>query len=73
MVLTDIVMPRMGGIALAKAIRQCDHKVPIIFATGYNKEHAIASETKIDKSAFVEKPYSFQDLSQLIRSLISPN
>lgn len=73
MVLTDIVMPRMGGIALAKAIRQCNHTVPIIFATGYNKEHAIASETKIDKSAFVEKPYSFQDLSQLIRSLISPN
>ncbi len=35
MVVTDVVMPRMGGIELAKRLRQVRPGIPLLFVTGY--------------------------------------
>jgi len=35
MVVTDVVMPRMGGIELAKRLRQARPGMPLLFVTGY--------------------------------------
>ncbi len=35
MVVTDVVMPRMGGIELAKRLRQTRPGLPLLFVTGY--------------------------------------
>ena len=35
MVVTDVVMPRMGGIELAKRLKQHHPDLPILFVTGY--------------------------------------
>ncbi|NWF39413.1 PAS domain S-box protein [Mariprofundus sp. NF] len=74
LILTDIVMPKMGGVDLARSIRQLDLEVPIIFATGYDREHVLTAEDQIDNSEIIGKPFSFEELSQLIRNkLISPD
>ncbi len=73
LVLTDIVMPRAGGLDLATAIRKLDHDVPIIFATGYDKDQVMASGNQIDNSVIISKPFSFNKISQLIRKMVAPN
>jgi len=39
--LLDVVMPHCGGMALAKKIRSIRPALPIIFLTGYDKEHVL--------------------------------
>jgi len=70
LILSDIVMPVMGGIELAISIRQLDNNIPIIFATGYDKDEAIPSEDRIHNSIIISKPFSFEEISQLIREMI---
>jgi len=72
LIITDIVMPKMGGVDLAKAVRALDADIPIIFATGYDKEHAFSGKATIDQSIIVNKPFSFELLSQHIRRLLDP-
>ncbi|PIS18421.1 MAG: hypothetical protein COW19_04210 [Zetaproteobacteria bacterium CG12_big_fil_rev_8_21_14_0_65_55_1124] len=70
LVISDIVMPKMGGIELAKAIRRLDKKLPIIFATGYAKDQAMSDEDQVENSTIISKPFSYKKLSQLILKLI---
>jgi PAS domain S-box-containing protein len=67
---TDLVMPKMGGLELAKAIRKLDENMPIIFATGYDKDHVLEGSTHMDNSLVISKPFAFNELSQLMRTLI---
>ncbi len=70
LIITDVVMPRMGGMDLAKALRQSSNQTPIIFATGYDREQTTAADRHIKHSAVIRKPFSPEDISQLIRRLI---
>ncbi|PIW45397.1 MAG: hypothetical protein COW18_11590 [Zetaproteobacteria bacterium CG12_big_fil_rev_8_21_14_0_65_54_13] len=72
LIITDIVMPKMGGIDLANAVRALGADIPIIFATGYDKEHAFSGKSTIDQSVIMNKPFSFELLSQHIRRLLDP-
>jgi len=73
LIISDVVMPKMGGADLAKAIRQLDKKLPIIFATGYAKDQAMPAEEQVELSTIISKPFSYKKLSQLIRRLIDAN
>ena len=70
LILTDIVMPRVGGFDLAGSIRQLNHNVPIIFVTGYDKDQVMSSENQIQYTDIIGKPFSFVNLSRLIRQMI---
>jgi len=72
LVITDVVMPKKGGVELSKAVRQLDGNMPIIFATGYDKDQALEGDDHLDNSLIISKPFSFNELSQLIRTLIEP-
>jgi len=70
LLITDIVMPNMGGIDLAKSTRLLNRKVPIIFATGYARDQAMSAGDPIEKSIVIGKPFQIAKLSQMIRKLI---
>ena len=65
-VVTDLKMPRMDGIALAKAIRAEDPDVPIVLAAYYSDEHRLFSAIEARIDAFVRKPIK---ANELIRTL----
>ena len=73
LILTDVVMPKVGGVDLAKSIRLLDKNVPVIFATGYDKDQAMSSDDQVTQSIVVNKPFSVVKLSQLIRRMIKLN
>jgi len=72
LVITDVVMPVMGGVDLARSIRLLDKKMPIIFVTGYDKDQAMSAEDRIEQSSIIMKPFPPAELSQCIRRLIRP-
>ena len=68
-VVTDIVMPRLGGVAMVERLRAGNPGLPVVFTSGY------ASETKLiatlpPSSAFLQKPYSPDELADRVRALL---
>lgn len=59
-VITDIVMPKMDGITLAKELTK-HHHLPVMVITGYTEEYS--AETAIASGAreFIKKPFSVSE------------
>ena len=70
MVVTDVVMPRMGGIELAARLRQSHPYLPILFVTGY-AENAVLSHGHLGPGMqVVTKPFDMGLLAERIRAMI---
>ena len=71
LLITDIVMPDLGGIDLHKALLDIFPDLKVIFMSGYTKD--IVSETRLidANTAFVQKPFSNRDLKLMIRKVLS--
>ncbi|TLS74469.1 response regulator [Mariprofundus erugo] len=64
LVIMDLVMPSVGGVEAAQAMRMVDPDAKIIFFTGYDAEvrHDVEGEIVL------AKPFTIEALSRLIRS-----
>jgi two-component system, cell cycle sensor histidine kinase and response regulator CckA len=67
---TDVVMPRMGGRDLAAALRVERPEVRVLYVSGYNDE-AVASHGVLDPGTiFVEKPFTAEGLTERVRQVL---
>jgi PAS domain S-box-containing protein len=73
LVISDIVMPNLGGVDAVKKMRALNHKLPVILMTGYDIKDTLVSENRIEKCIVLSKPFSFEALSRSIRSLLELN
>jgi two-component system cell cycle response regulator len=56
-VISDIQMPKMNGIEMAKEIRKIDENIPIVFITAFGEENEYLKEAiKIGVDAYITKP-----------------
>jgi len=67
-VVTDLVMPVMGGRELVQWMTRNHPEVPVVLTSGYAEDTAGLSERV---STFLSKPYSPAELSKAIRDAIS--
>jgi nitrogen-specific signal transduction histidine kinase/ActR/RegA family two-component response regulator len=67
--ITDMVMPGMGGVELAKAARQIRPELSIILVSGYADRTSADDATAIEAS-FLQKPFSLDALARLVRARI---
>ncbi|MDX8389350.1 MAG: PAS domain S-box protein, partial [Mariprofundaceae bacterium] len=70
LVMLDIVMPQMGGGEVALKMRQLRPDIPILFMTGYDKEHVLKEHDQFERSEIITKPFQFNILSQVLRTLL---
>jgi len=66
LVLMDVVMPKMGGVAAAQQIRSLDAAVPIIFQTGYGEQTQLDAAEAIANSEALQKPVAMPELLAMI-------
>jgi signal transduction histidine kinase len=70
LVLSDVVMPRMGGKALDQALRREQPGLPLLFMSGYPGQE-VANRGLLDPAAsFIQKPFSPEELVQRVRHLL---
>ena len=69
MIITDMTMPRMTGIALAEAILSEDKNMPIILCSGYNETISRSKVKAMGIQAFLEKPLDTYQLLSTMRTL----
>jgi signal transduction histidine kinase len=69
MVVTDVVMPRMGGIELANRLRHTHPQLPILFVTGYVEQSSTLHEMAGGAPVLL-KPFSPEALLREVSSAI---
>ncbi len=70
LVITDVVMPGMGGREMAEQIAKTRSGTKVLYLSGY-AEDAILSEGTIDSgTAFLQKPFTLQNLSRKVREVL---
>ena len=69
-VLSDVVMPQMGGVQLGKKLREMKPDVRIVFCTGYMDHVSELEKVLGEAPTIISKPYERTELIRTIRSLL---
>ncbi|MCB1050745.1 MAG: PAS domain S-box protein [Acidobacteria bacterium] len=71
MLLTDIVMPKMGGVELTRKLRQIKPDLRVLYTSGYTQKPILENEGSTPP--FLPKPFSLPDLSRKVREVLQRN
>jgi PAS domain S-box-containing protein len=70
LLLTDVVMPRMSGAALAEGVRNRHPETRIVFMSGFTDEAAVRQAAAAGAIRFLQKPYTPVTLLHIIRAAL---
>ena len=70
LVITDMSMPHVTGIELARRIMEIRPKMPVILCTGYNEYITEEKANRQGIRAFVMKPFSKRELADVVRKIL---
>jgi len=67
---TDVVMPGMGGRTLAEIVRELHPGIKVLFVSGYTNEAVQRHGALMADSEFLEKPFSASGLLRKVRKVL---
>jgi len=70
LLITDVVMPEMGGIELAEKLAANSDNFKVLFTSGYLDRDYTNHEILREESNFIHKPYRIQTLARKIRDVL---
>jgi two-component system cell cycle sensor histidine kinase/response regulator CckA len=70
LVLTDLVMPEMGGRELVERLRARHPGLKVLFMSGYSQRAVTVDGTMPPATGFVEKPFTVEQLTQRLREIL---
>jgi YesN/AraC family two-component response regulator len=71
LIVTDIVMPEMGGTELAKRVRETQPDARILFTSGYTEDAVIRQSLLHAGEDFIEKPFTPATLAKKAREILT--
>ena len=70
LVLLDLSMPGLSGEETCSALRQISPRVKIILSSGYSQSEISERHADLDVTAFLQKPYSAEDLLEITETYL---
>jgi DNA-binding NtrC family response regulator len=70
MVITDIRMPKMGGLELLKELKGHSPETPVIVITAYGTVNTAVEAMKQGARDFIMKPFSLDDLEMVVKNVL---
>lgn len=70
LIISDVVMPKMGGVALVQALRQQGWEMPVILMTGHPLDKALTDMQTQSVHLILTKPISPAILAQTVASAL---
>ena len=71
LIVTDLQMPRMDGLALVEAVRSGHPSVPVVLITAHGSEEIAARALRCGAASYVPKRYIGRDLPEVVRQIIA--
>lgn len=72
LVLLDVMLPGRDGLAVLRAIRRDKPELPVLLMTARGTDEDIRAELDHGPTGYLPKPFSFDELVALIKSLLAP-
>lgn len=69
-ILLDVMLPRIGGLEVARQIRQRERSTPLLMLTARDALGDIVKGLDAGADDYLTKPFSFQELLARIRALV---
>ena len=70
LLLTDFIMPVLGGRELAEKLKSADPGLKVIFISGYAGHAAVDQDLQLGDLYFLQKPFSMELLSTTVRNVL---
>jgi CheY-like chemotaxis protein len=70
-VVTDVVMPELGGRAFAERLARLHPQVRVLFMSGYTDDEILRRGLAVPGAAFLEKPFSAERLLAAVRAALA--
>jgi CheY-like chemotaxis protein len=71
LIVSDLVMPEVGGLELMSRLQEQGRKYKALLMSGYTDE--LGSEDKLlNESHFIQKPYNLDAFSAKVREVLDP-
>jgi PAS domain S-box-containing protein len=70
LILTDVVMPRMGGRKLAEEVRRIRPEQAVLFMSGYSEEGLAGGTGAAAEADYLQKPFTSQSLLEAVESAL---
>lgn len=70
LLVTDVVMPHMGGRELAEQVMQCCPDCRVLFLSGYTDDAILHHGVQSAEYAFLQKPFAPSTLAQTVRAVL---
>ena len=71
-VLSDVVMPEMGGMELCRELRKINPELKIVLSSGYSAAEAMNGDTASGVAAWLPKPPSMVKLAEAMAEAVAP-
>jgi len=69
LIVSDVVMPIMGGLEMARRIKKIKPEVQVVFMTGYSTDFNDKKVPgSVKDSTFIRKPFDVVEFSKIIRA-----
>jgi DNA-binding NtrC family response regulator len=72
LIITDVRMPRMGGLALLQELKRTRADVPVVMMTGYGRIEDAVEAMKAGAFDYLLKPFSLEDLKAVVMKALKP-
>ncbi len=69
--MTDIILPKLSGVELAREVARTSPQVVILYMSGYTDRELIDYDPASSTTGFLQKPFTLQTLLQKLREMIS--
>jgi PAS domain S-box-containing protein len=70
LLVSDVIMPGMGGDALARSLERLQPELKVLYISGYT-DHAVAHHGNLESGeAFLQKPFSPSELVRKVREIL---
>jgi two-component system, cell cycle sensor histidine kinase and response regulator CckA len=70
LVVTDVVMPGMGGRELAERLRDRQPDLPVLFMSGYTTDDVLRQGIQAEAVHFLQKPFTPDSLARKVRDVL---
>ncbi len=70
LIITDLKMPKMGGLELLKGVKEISHDTVVVIMTAYGTTESAVEAMKLGAFDYIQKPFKMDDIRLVVNNAL---